>query len=231
MTTTIEKLLAIQDRDTRIMRFEKELRDLPAREKTVTDRLEAQRAAVGAAKEAWKARLADIKKLELEVEARRERIRKLREQQLQLKTNQEFRAIESEIAGVQRDIKGLEDQDLVLMETVEKAVGAVKEAEGALKAAEDVIKGDIDTLRQRAARIQAELQDTKSQREALAKEVDAEWLQRYERIMQNRKDRALVSVESGACGGCHMKLPPYLCHDARKQANMVFCEFCGRMLY
>ena len=44
------------------------------------------------------------------------------------------------------------------------------------------------------------------------------------------RDRALVNVENGTCTGCHMKLPPYLIHQARKQTEIVFCGYCGRML-
>jgi hypothetical protein len=27
-----------------------------------------------------------------------------------------------------------------------------------------------------------------------------------------------------------MKLPPYICHEARKQMGIVHCSYCGRML-
>ena len=59
---------------------------------------------------------------------------------------------------------------------------------------------------------------------------DPEWLDRYDQVF-GRKDKALVPIQDGVCSGCHMKLPPYIIHDAKKRAEMVSCEFCGRLLY
>ena len=46
-----------------------------------------------------------------------------------------------------------------------------------------------------------------------------------------RKDRALVALEDGVCGGCHMQLPPYVVHATKKHSSIVLCEYCGRILY
>ena len=51
-------------------------------------------------------------------------------------------------------------------------------------------------------------------------------------ILNNKKDAAIVFIESGAhCGGCHMKLPPQVINDAKNASKIVGCNFCGRILY
>lgn len=230
-TQVIEKLLLVQDHDQRILKFDKELADLPQRKAAAESMLGDHQKALVAAKDAVKSKQAEIKQAELEVESHREKIRKFREQQLQLKSNKEFRAMEDEIANVERNIKNREDQMLEIMEALDAAVGTAKQQEQALKQEEEVVKGEIKTMEDRAESVRQELARVKASRAQAAAEADPERLALYERLFTNKKDRVLVPVEHSACGGCHMKLPPYVCHEAKKQAVPVFCDFCGRMLY
>jgi predicted nucleic acid-binding Zn-ribbon protein len=232
MTPLIEKLLILQDHDLRILKFERELADIPLRKAAIDSMLDDHRQAVVKAKDVLKGRQAEIKKAELEIESFREKIRKYRDQQMQLKNNQEFRAMEKEIDGVNKSIRQTEDRILEIMETVEAAQAGVKQCEEALKNDEGGVKHEVAAIDQRANEIKAELEDVKKSRTTLAGELDATRVSQYDRMFKNKKDRVLVSVEdNGTCGGCHMKLPPYICHDARKQADVVACGYCGRMLY
>ncbi len=74
------------------------------------------------------------------------------------------------------------------------------------------------------------LDDEKQKRELIAKDVDSEWLARYD-IIKSRKDTALVKLQDGTCRGCYMKLPPAAVQAVQKYDKMTFCDFCGRMLY
>ena len=231
MTPIIENLLIIQDHDLRIMKFEKEIADIPQRKVAMDSLLDEHRQAVAKAKDAHKSRQAEIKQAELEIESARDKIRKYREQQMQLKSNREFRAMEDEIEAVEKGIRLIEDRILVIMETVDKALGGVKERESELKIEEDSIKGEMNAIDQRAQDINHELDQVKASRAKVAAEVDGTRLRQYERLFKNKRDKVLVAVENATCGGCHMKLPPYVCHEARKQAEVVLCGFCGRMVY
>jgi len=232
MTPLIEKILILQDHDLRILKFEKELADIPLRKASIDAMLDDHRKAVASAKEALKARQAEIKKTELEIEAFREKIRKYREQQLQLKSNQEFRAMENEIAGVEKNIRQTEDRILEIMETVEAAQADVKRCEDELKKEESGIRNEVIAIDERATDLKRELDQVVQSRAALAGDADPVRLKQYDRLFKNKRDKVLVAVEdNGTCGGCHMKLPPYICHDAKKQLDVVACGYCGRMLY
>jgi uncharacterized protein len=231
VTPTIEKLLVIQDHDCRINKFERELADIPARKAAIEALLDDHRKAVAHAKEELKGKLAEMKRVELEVESARERIRKLREQQMQLKSNKDFRTMEDEIAGVQKGIRAIEDKMLEMMEGIEAAQGLIKQRETDLKIEESSVHREVAAIEQRATELRNEIERVRQGRAILALAVEADRLRHYERILANKKDVALVSVENGACGGCHMKLPPYICHEAKKQTEVVVCEFCQRMLY
>ena len=232
MTPLIEKLLTLQDQDLRILKFEKELLDIPLRKAAIDSMLDDHRQAVLKAKEVHKTRQAEIKKCELEIDSYRDKIRKFREQQMQLKNNQEFRAMEKEIGAVEKIIREIEDKILEVMETVDAALTEVKTREATLKEEEGGIKHEVAAIDDRANDIRTELESVKQKRAELAAGIDAVRLRQFDRMFSNKKDKVLVAVEdNGTCGGCHMKLPPYICHDARKQVDVVACGYCGRMLY
>jgi predicted nucleic acid-binding Zn-ribbon protein len=234
MLEVVQKLLVVQEFDTRIREIERELKDIPLRQKAEEQRLSGQKLAVEKAEHAVKAVHSEIKQMELEVQARQERIRKLRQQQVEIKTNKEFAALESEIKQVEVQISGLEEKTLVLMDKIDDAKSDVEKVKVVLARDGAVVEKDIGVWTERAAELNKEVLDLRAQRKIAAGSTDSEWLVRYERVI-TRKDRALVPIQPGddstrICGGCHMKLPPAVYHSTRRQ-HMVTCDFCGRMLY
>jgi len=120
---------------------------------------------------------------------------------------------------------------LGLMEAVEAAQQEIQNAEQALKTEEASLQTDIRQLTTRSAEVEAEIARLREERVGLAAEVDGAWLRAYERIFKNKKDLVVFPVANGICGGCHMKLPPYTIHAARRPSDVVVCDYCGKILY
>lgn len=229
--SVIDQLLVVQEHDIRILQLKKEMRDVPARKERELERLNDHKAALAVAEDALKAKQASLKQFEVETASKQEKIDKLRGQQLDLKTNQEFKAMEQEIKSLQDSIVQNEDRELAIMEEIEAARSGVGESRKALEDEDAEVQEDVKALDERLARLEAERTDEAAARETAVEGIDPEWLMRYEAIFNSKKGSALVSTANGVCGGCHMKLPPYLQHDAKKRMSMVVCGFCGRLLY
>jgi len=226
----IKKLLPLQELDCQLRDMKRELEDIPARKEEEQSRLQEHKANLAEAEEAMKLEQAKIKELELEVQSCKDQIEKYRQQQMVLKSNKEFRAMETEIANVQSKIREHEDQELVLMEDVESARVSVMERRKELEAEEEAVNLDVADLDKRMAGIEGEIASIEASRSETLAEVPDDMLSRYERIL-TRRDRALVPVEGGICGGCHMKLPPSVNQNILRQEDMVACDHCGRLLY
>jgi len=231
VSTIIERLLIIQDRDRKIAQLTRESEDLPTRARVINSRLDTHRESLKAAHEDVKKNAAATKQIEVEIDSRKEKIMKFREQQLQIKSNDEYRILEHEIAVVQKEIRNLEDQELALMEQAESLRKMIAERENDLKQEEGRANQDEEVLKKRLDNILAEIRDLHVDRNSLAAEIDPTWLARYDRIFKRTADYALVRVENAACGGCHMKLPPHLVHEAKRGLAMTQCSFCSRILY
>ena len=53
---------------------------------------------------------------------------------------------------------------------------------------------------------------------------------RYQRLT-GRRGRAIVPVIRGTCYGCFVSVPTALASDADRNAELRYCESCGRFLY
>jgi len=227
----INKLLIVQERDVRMMRCQREIDQIPARGKEIEGEANHLREAALAIKEEHKKLLTEIRKVELEVETIRQNIAKLREQQFQLKSNEEFKALNSEISHMTGEIKKFEDQAIILMEQGEEIQKKEIKARSELTAFEMTIKERLSALDSRKSNLEAEVRQLTSERANITKDIANEHMRVYNRIIENKKDQALVLVENSTCAGCHMHLPAQVICDIKKWSSLVTCSFCGRILY
>lgn len=227
----IKKILILQERDRGIARCVNELAEIAPQKQASEATINQYRESAETTKETLKTIQASIHKLEVENETCRQQIAKLREQQFQIKSNNEYKALDHEIANIQETIKGLEDREIELLEEVDQAQADLKRGTSELEQKETKIKLELEQFEKQRKNLESEIDQIRNDRERLTSGIDEDWLNRYNRIMENKKDIALVTLENGACGGCHMKLPAYIRQDVRKADSIVSCSFCGRMLY
>src|SRR6266404_8489996 len=137
MLEAIEKLLILQDRDRNILRVKNELAHVEPERQMLNAKATGTQASLEAAKTRGKQIESDRKKLELDVEAKKQQIEKYALQQFQTKKNEEYRALTHEIDMCKEAIVTLEDQELELMEQGE---AAQKEVVAATQSANEIKK-------------------------------------------------------------------------------------------
>jgi len=231
MFDTIEKLLILQDRDRKIRRVKGELMHIEPERQS----LKAKAGAAQSGLEHAKTRVREIesqrKELELEVESKKELIRKYANQQFQTRKNEEYRALAHEIDTCKAAIFETENKELTLMEEAETAQKEVLRATQASNDAKKLVDDQIGQLGAREQNLKKELAELEANREELASAVDEGARSRYERLVKHKGENVVVGVQHGVCGGCHMKLPPQLLVSCQAQADLITCSNCGRILY
>ena len=70
-----------------------------------------------------------------------------------------------------------------------------------------------------------------SKRAALAKEIKAPVLRKYDMLRTRRNGKAVVGVINGVCQGCFMSIPPQQFNDIMKGDRILNCPTCQRILY
>ncbi len=231
MIDAIEKLLVLQDRDRNLLRTHAELASIEPQRDRAKSRANATQQALDAAKLKAKQIESNKKKIELDVEAQKERIAKYSLQQFQTKKNEEYRALAHEIETCKGNISKLEDQ---ILEFMEQADAVAKEVLATTKAAAGA-KLDVDTevaeLNKREANFQTRLAELQSNRKELAAAVEEGALARYERLLKSKGENVIVGIHHSACGGCHMRLPTQVIVACQSQSELNACTHCGRILY
>ncbi len=232
MPHPLESIYALQKKDRKLMRITREINDIPKRKRDIEARLIASKTKMEQAVGSCRHTEASLHNLEGEVKVLQQRVMKYRQQQMEAKTNEQYRAFVKEICSAEDEIKELEDQEISLMEVLE--VGQQIEA-GCREQLNNEMEGIADELAEldaRADELQERVDEMRADRARTAENCDKDLLQRYTRIFNNKRDVAVVMVETGGhCGGCHMKLPPQVVNDARNPSKIAGCNFCGRMVY
>src|SRR5262245_32372228 len=118
MLDVIEKLLTLQDRDRRIAIVKAELASIEPQSRALASKVSDAQAALENAKLKTKQLESERKRLELEVESKKQQIEKYALQQFQTKKNEEYRALSNEIENCKSAIVNLEDQQLEFMEKI-----------------------------------------------------------------------------------------------------------------
>jgi uncharacterized protein len=203
----IEDLLAVQDLDQTLLRLRRELNELPARKQHLMNTTADRQAGFKAAEDRVHALQSEIKQQEIEADSLRERIQRYRTQQNDVKTNDEYRALEHEIADCTAKISGVEDRELERMEALEAARAEAARAKQALDDAVRAAEAECAQMDVRGVEMHAAVERTEALRAEAAQAVPEVWMKRFERILNNRGDAALVPILNGVCGGCHMTLP------------------------
>jgi predicted nucleic acid-binding Zn-ribbon protein len=231
MLDVIEKLLVLQDRDRKIHRVQMELAQIAPERENLRGRATTTQTQLEAAKNRVKQIESERKQRDLEVEAKKSQIEKYANQQLQTRKNEEYKALAHEIEMAKETIFKIEDAEIVLMEHAEVAQKEVVRATAEANEAKKLADSQITELGQREENFKKELAALQSGRAELASAVDEVARNRYDRILKSKGDNAVVGIDHGVCGGCHMKLQQQLIVSCQAQKETVTCSSCGRILY
>ncbi len=233
MHTGLKELLQVQTLDLKLAELAGEIARFPRRLAEVDAQVEAARGVLAKTREAQTASVKDRKKLELDVESWKEKVRKYKDQTAQVKTNEAYRALMHEIEGAEAEIRKAEDTVLEHMVASEEHDRQVKAGEKALAEAEAAAKGakaGLETERATLTHQQAEL---RSERDQAAAAIPQELYERYRIYAPRHHGVAVATLDGEACSGCRVHLRPHIVQRLRRPENdeIVECESCGRMLY
>jgi predicted nucleic acid-binding Zn-ribbon protein len=229
---TIELLLILQDRDTRKLGIEAQIKAVPREIAAVEQRIAAERAAIDAAKGEVRDFESKKKLLETEIGSSETQRGKYQTQQLAVKKNDEYQALGNEIQNVQRHIEELEGKELEIMYAIDEAKKRFAAAEATLRQNIAGHETRIRTLRERGESLAAELRDALAEVGAARTPVPAEALEVYDHAAARRMP-AVVAIRGSKCGGCHLKVSSEVESAARGKADTEFalCDQCGQIVY
>jgi predicted nucleic acid-binding Zn-ribbon protein len=231
MLPDLKLVIRLQEIDFRLADLAREISALPKHIAEIEKKLVSHERKLDADRAALAANQKDRKKCEGDIQIQEQKISKLRDQMLQAKTNEQYRAFQSEIDFCQNEIRKAEDRILELMSESEPLDKNVKAAEAALKVEKSQVEAEKQQARERTAADQKASDELQKERAALVGEMSRAVYDRYERVRKARRGIAVAEVVDGRCTACNLALRLQFFQDLKKGNEIMACESCQRILY
>src|ERR1041384_6851278 len=167
MLEVIDKLLILQECDRKLLTAQAELDQIGPQREMMLAKARASQGGLDAARTAAQKIESERKRLELEVESKKQQIERYSLQQFQTKKNEEYRALAHEIDMCKDAIFKIEDQQL---ELIEKAKSAAQEVAAAAKVSAELVKqveAQIKGLNDREESLKRQLDELRADHEKL----------------------------------------------------------------
>jgi predicted nucleic acid-binding Zn-ribbon protein len=172
-----------------------------------------------------------LKKREHLLQSHQDKIDDLKVKLNQVRKNDEYKALQNQIA---HDRSALAKQEDEILETY----GQIETLTAELAALEVEIKTFADEVAALQTQVESQAGDSRTRLQELESAiVEAEAIipedlrERYRRTVKQRGADAMAFVESGACSGCYVSVTSQMMNELINAHNLTFCKSCGRILY
>jgi predicted nucleic acid-binding Zn-ribbon protein len=231
MLSDLASLIHLQELDSAAERLRRRIADLPAAQAALDERLTELSSVVSGIKERMTVSQASRREIEKDLAAVQGRLSKYKEQLMEVKTNKEYHAMQTEIATAEQNVRNQEDRLLERMEEAETHASELKAAEAALKTGQADMGREREKINAERATLEAELAKSDAERATIASRLSAPALALFEHVSKHRRGIAMSEARDGLCTQCHVRLRPQVYNNVRRNDGLLQCESCSRILY
>jgi predicted nucleic acid-binding Zn-ribbon protein len=231
MLPDLERLITLQEIDTRAANAAKTIADAPGRIAALDALLQEATRALDAARQHVADNQAARRVIEKDLAVVQQRQSKYKDQLMEVKTNVEYHAMQHQIAAAAEEVGQYEEKILVKMLEADEQQAALKKAEAALKAAQAKVQTERTAIEQEARAQATVATDSAEARQKLIGEMDDDGLiGTFERIVKVR-GTAVARAADEHCTVCRVRLRPIVFATVRRNDSIVQCDSCQRILY
>ncbi len=231
MLPDLKLLIQLQELDSTGERLRRRMADIPGAQAALDSRLADLTGAVAGVKERIAASQATRREIEKDLAAVQTRLSKYKDQLMEVKTNKEYHAMQTEITAAEAVVRREEDRLLEQMEEAETLAAQMKAAEAALKTGQTDLTRSRQQMETDRATTEQDLEKTNAERVQVAGSVSPDALALFERVSKHRKGLAMSEARDGLCTQCHVRLRPQVYNELRRNESVMQCESCSRILY
>ncbi len=227
----LQNLIALQDLELRIADFQKQSSEIPNKIESYNSELQKIQAAHNERANHLQELSKNRRNLESEVDTSRDKLSRLRDQLMAVKTNKEYTAMLHEIQMAEDHIRTEEDRILEFMEEMENMEKDLNGAEQEMLKRSEELKERIKRTHESVPQLEAELTKLREEKAYMESHIGAELLSRYRKIAASRKGVALAEAKDELCSACHVRIRPQVYAEVLRTENIHVCDSCSRILF
>jgi predicted nucleic acid-binding Zn-ribbon protein len=148
----------------------------------------------------------------------------------QVKKNDEYKALQNQIAHDNAAKSKIEEEILLCYDMIETKTSSVAKLDDEAKRFAQEVSSLGAQIEQQAASHQSQFQQIETALAEAEGAIPEDSRDRYRRIVSRYGADALAACEEGSCHGCFTALTPQMINDLIN-GELSFCLSCGRLLY
>jgi uncharacterized protein len=231
MNPDLQSLIELQQVDSQIAVLRAEIAALPKHVAEIEAKLAGSKSRVEATLAAGKTDDATRRKHESDIQDQQQKISKYRDQSLNVKTNDEYRALMHEIQFAEAAIAKLEDKVLEIMVAADARKESLKKSEAELKADTAENEREKEAVRERTAADEKDLATLAARQSELRAAIGEDALRHYDRVLKLRGSALAAVYENQLCSACSVMLRPQVFQEVMTNQQFMSCDYCKRILY
>jgi uncharacterized protein len=231
MHADLEKLIQLQEVESQIKDYTDRIELLPKHLAELEQKLSATTKSLSSSQDRLSKLTLEKRKLESVVQDIEQKNSRYREQLLEVKTNEQYRALLHEIEFNREQIKKTEDDILTKMEEEERLRNEILHLEKQLRSEQESVNDEKKVAEAEVERDKGMLEDLRTRRQNLIRDVTPGLFETYTRIASFRKGIAVARARGDSCEACHVRIRPHVLSQIMSGEAILTCDSCDRILY
>lgn len=228
----IEKLLIVQNKDLILQKLVTEIQRIPQERALLENLIQKEEEAIELAKADLNAKEVEKNDLDVQVKAKESDIQRFKNQQLEVKKNEEYRALTLQIEQAESDISKFEEREIELMYAIDSARELFDQSKVEIQERIERQNQQIIQLEQRLSQLKQDAELAKVDFDESRSTIDPEVLESYDRASkQTKRPPYITKISQNICEGCHLKVSNEVLSLSNSSEELVFCDQCSRIVY
>ncbi len=227
----MEKLIELQNIDTKLRDLNDLLGDLPSKVEELNLKEDELKKSLIIKKGRQKKIEIEVNKTEVKISSIDDKISKLKDQLFLVTNNKQYDALMNEIDHLKDEKSSFETEILNNLEEKESLIESVDSIESNLTDLTEDLSNRRVKLESAISISANEKLSLENKRSEQLDGLEPTTIATYEKVMGARGGLAVVNLSGTSCGGCGATIPMQIITEIRAKIKIHRCDVCGRFLF
>ncbi len=227
-----KKLLLVHSRDRRLQSMKQELANMPELLLRMESKIKIEKDTIEAATHELRTLETLNSTLENEINSISDQIGRQKNKQLAVKKNEEYQALEKEIANLLLRQSETEDQQIEVLVKIDGAQQTADIAKNKITDRVELLENDKNAFIQRESSLRIEIQELSNEVDESRSETDENLLKGYDRTKKVvARPPYIAPLDDQRCTGCNLRVSNDVVSSVLVERKLTHCDQCGRIVY